>query len=271
MLIQEALDSWFEYNQRHTQRTQTTYRGVAKRFSQSISIKTIEKLAPLHVNLYLSKLLAQGLKNQTCNSHLAALKSLANFLEQNYQIANFAAPVKRMRPTPPHQRFLDPFEYEKILAVCKKRKNKDLIITLANTGLRASEMERLTWDNISRDLTLITFVGKGRKRRIVPVNSVLKAVLLRYPRVPKTHIQFTKSRRSQYKLMCRLCQKAGIERAGPHALRHYFATQMLAAGASLTVVSKTLGHHSTTFTESLYIHLHLPTYLRGATEVLCKK
>lgn len=270
MPFTEALNNWFEYNQRHTPRTQQLYKMVVVKFCEEIPITTIKELAPIHVNLYISRLLSRGLTNRTCNGYLAAIKSWAKYLAQNYQIDNFAAPIKMLKTASPRQRFFTPEEYDSILAVCKKRKVKDLIITLGNTGLRATEMAELGWDNINEDMTLITIIGKGRKRRVIPINSAVRKCLLRYPRKPETPIQFSKSRRAQYKLMCRLCQKVSIERAGPHALRHYFATQLLSAGVSLTKVSRILGHHSTDFTERLYIHLHLPTYLLGSTECLCK-
>lgn len=57
-------------------------------------------------------------------------------------------------------------------------------------------------------------------------------------------------------LLKRLATGAGIEkRVHPHGLRHTFAVELDAAGTSLSVISKLLGHHSTPTTARYLDHL----------------
>lgn len=279
VLISEAVNEWLLYGRRFTERTQSQYQMVIQRFVWGLpdDIRYIGQLAVSHIQDHITIILRDGFTNSTATAHLIVIKSFCRWLSETYNISNEASKVKVLKGEPPRQRFITPKEYTALLKACsakfaqKPQKTLDLVITLANTGLRATEMENLNWDNINEEMTFITITGKGRKRRIIPINSAVIECLSRYPRISGAPIQFTKNRREQYRTVVRLCRSAGIERAGPHALRHYCATQMLANGASLTAVSRILGHFSPSFTEKLYIHLHLPTYLKGATEVLCKK
>jgi len=62
-----------------------------------------------------------------------------------------------------------------------------------------------------------------------------------------------------------LTDKAGLRRIRLHDLRHGHASLMLAAGVELELVSKRIGHSSTTITADMYQHL-LPGVSRGAAE-----
>lgn len=62
-----------------------------------------------------------------------------------------------------------------------------------------------------------------------------------------------------------LIDAAKLRRIRLHDLRHGHASLMLAAGVELELVSKRIGHSSTTITADMYQHL-LPGVSRGAAE-----
>jgi integrase/recombinase XerD len=70
-------------------------------------------------------------------------------------------------------------------------------------------------------------------------------------------------------MLKRMAAKAGIEkRVHPHGLRHTFAVELDAAGVSLSVISKLLGHHSVPVTAHYLDHLtnrQAVTALQGIT------
>jgi integrase len=77
---------------------------------------------------------------------------------------------------PPSQRFLTPEEYQAVLKVATGE-IRDVIRLLAHTGLRVSELTGLTQASISPDGSLLTVVGKGRKRRYIPLDITCREIL----------------------------------------------------------------------------------------------
>lgn len=245
-------------------RTQQHYKSVIRQFVASLRISFIEDLTSCHIDQYISNLLGHA-KNRTGNAHLTAIKSFCHWLAKNYDIPNPAASIDMLKEDPPIQRCLTYEEYKRVLSVCSEQE-ADLIRFLGNTGLRATEAINLTWDSI--DGKWLKVVGKGRKFRTIPLNVTARSVLAKYPHQPTTPINFIKSTRMQlYRLCCRLAIKAEIPRFGPHALRHYFATELLRRGVPISYVSQILGHSSIKTTESIYIHFKR-SYLDGITDVL---
>lgn len=59
----------------------------------------------------------------------------------------------------------------------------------------------------------------------------------------------------------------GIPQFGVHAIRHYFATEMIKRGVNIYKLSKILGHNSVVTTQNIYVHL-LPFDLLGETDIL---
>ena len=72
---------------------------------------------------------------------------------------------------------------------------------------------------------------------------------------------------STTRAFARLCRRAGIEGVRLHDLRHYVATQMLAAGVDVRTVAGRLGHRNAATTLNVYSHF-LPEADRQAAGVL---
>lgn len=261
-----ATGQWRAYIRRYTERTQGHYKGVIRQFLISLPALTVDQLKPYHISSYVNNLLLER-KNRTANAHLTVLKSFCRWLSVNYDVPNVAKEIPMLREDPPQQRFLTHQEYLKALSVCNKRE-ADVIRFIGNTGLRASEVCNLAWDCVNFDMTAITITGKGRKRRTIPLNQTCRQILSKYTRQPDTSIEFLKSNRQRLWCLCqKVSKKAGLKPFGPHALRHYFATELVKRGVPISYVSRLLGHSSTKFTESLYVHFN-SDFLQGITDVL---
>jgi len=255
--IDQAAEEFFRHCKSHTAKTQVLYRMVITRFLKSLpsTCCRIQQIEPAHIQEYLYGIKDQQFKNRTCNSHLTAIKSFCRHYSHRHNVKNPAEKVKMLIEDPPNSRFITPDELAKLLAVADTLAT-DRILFLANTGLRASEFSKLTPDCYSRKA--ITIVGKGRKRRTMPLNKAArKAATKLTPATPN----------ALYLQLSRLAIKAKLKPLGPHSLRHYFATQLLIAGVPIIKVSKLLGHSSVQTTERCYAHI-LDADLKNVTDIL---
>lgn len=275
--ITNVVADWFIYIRgRFTKRTQEHYRYVIGRFVESLP-KEVVSIAQLHnryIESYISTVIS-NYTNRTGNGHLTPLKSFHRWLARQYDLPNYGAKVDMLHEDPPgpRQRFLTSEEYQKVLAACNEF-HADVIRFIANTGVRATEFAELTWRDISEDAKMLTVRnGKGRKRRYIPLNSICRDILSKYPREsgeqPLGLVKNVRRRNSVTQVVERAAKRAGIGSCGTHALRHYFATELLKHGVPISFVSKLLGHKSIQTTEQIYIHFQ-PSFLLGVTDCLAE-
>lgn len=263
-LLSKAIMDWHLDIQNLSVNTQDYYKRTLLGLAAALPDKPIDKLTTADLRKYLTSLL-WGRKKSTVNNALMALRNFGRFIVENYDLPNPAASIKKFKADPSIGRFLNHEQYQKLLSVCKPRE-KDILVLLGNTGLRASEACSLTWDSVEPQLTRITVIGKG-KVRVIPLNQNCREVLLEYPREPGTHIIiFPKNRHCLGNICHRIGVRANIP-CNPHSLRHYFATELLRRGVKIAFVSKLLGHSSISVTEKHYIHFS-DDFLISITDVL---
>ncbi len=138
-----------------------------------------------------------------------------------------------------------------------------ILALLYGAGLRLSEALALTGRDVPAQDSL-RVLGKGRKVRVVPliravrdaVNAYVKQCP--YPSAPGEQIfRGEKGKPLNPRMVQRLMEKLRIrlglpETATPHALRHSFATHLLANGGDLRSIQALLGHASLSTTQ-IYI------------------
>ncbi|MEN0653881.1 MULTISPECIES: tyrosine recombinase XerC [Hyphobacterium] len=135
-----------------------------------------------------------------------------------------------------------------------------LVALLYGCGLRLSEALSLTGADTPLPQSL-RITGKGSKTRIVPVLPAVRAAVETYTSLcpferTKDAPLFRAARggplgpRAVQKLMQTLRSRLGLgPSATPHALRHAFATHLLAHGADLRSIQELLGHASLSTTQ----------------------
>jgi len=218
--------------------------------------KNVSHITSTDVSRYLSKL-SWTHENSTVNKHLMAIKSFFRFLEGAYQITNITTKLRKRKEKMPHRPFISKKDLELILSNATQRE-KDIILMLAHTGLRCSELCSLRPENLSPNLSSITIQGKGGKIRTIPCNQTVREILSRGINLPN-------NRKSIYNICKNSGKKLNIN-LSPLMCRRYFATSLLAAGVSLLIIQKLLGHSSCQVTER-YLCLD-SSYLYGATDCL---
>jgi len=264
----DAVTGWSQHICRFSPLTQSLYLGILHHF-QAFSPEYLCNLTLEHFEHYIAHVLARNTP-KTANIHLMALKSFARWLNL-YNIACPVTKIKKLPENPANPRILSDGEYQAILSVCKP-KEKDVIQLIANTGLRKAQVLALRWRHISPDFKYIAMTGKGRKRLTIALNETCRQILSRSSTNPSAHpIRFLETHRHRnilYRLCERLARRAGIQKFGPHALRHYCFTQLYHKGVPLHFISKIAGHADTRTTEIIYCHIFGPTDLLGLTDCL---
>lgn len=149
------------------------------------------------------------------------------------------------------------------------RRDRAVLELLYASGLRASELTRLKVDDINLQSGFVRAYGKGSRERIVPLGRSAARALSDYlewsrPLLLKGFAsadlflsrrgkQFT--RQWLWRLIGKYLAQAGIrKKAGPHILRHSFATHLLGRGADLRAVQEMLGHSQISTTQ-VYTHV----------------
>ena len=253
-----VVENYFRHIKKHTQRTQQHYRMVMERFLESLpkSVIRIHQIESAHIQEYLYQLRDRGVINRTLNAHLTPIKAFCRYVSERFSIPNVASKIKLLKEDPPNSRFLTKEEYYKLLEFASPLA-KHRLIFLANTGLRASEFSQLSPNCLGPQATAITITGKGRRKRTIPLNKSAKSVL---PYVKPA------TKNALYLQFSRLAKIVGIEKFGPHALRHYCATQLLLNNVPAATVSKIMGV-SIRVIEKHYAHI-LTADIAHATDVL---
>lgn len=127
-------------------------------------------------------------------------------------------------------------------------RDRALLETLYATGMRISELVSLTVEDVGSDT--MTVVGKGRKKRVVPLGRPAREALDRYVRDGRPYLVGPESGKWLWvgvrggRLDVRGARRAVTRHTStfPHALRHSFATHLLEGGADLRTVQDLLGH-----------------------------
>jgi integrase/recombinase XerD len=137
------------------------------------------------------------------------------------------------------------------------KRDKSIILTLLDTGLRVSELARLTISDLDLETGQITVnpYGSGLKSkpRTVFIGKLSRSSLWRYLTGRNTEpadFVFTSKNNRQMdrntirKVLVYLGKKANIQNVYPHRFRHTFAIQYLRNGGDIYTLQRILGHSS---------------------------
>ncbi len=233
-----------------------------------------EKLTPADVRAFMAARRGDGAGNRTLMRGLAGARSFARYLERNGKGKVGALAAVR---TPKLPRTLPK---PLTIASAKRIGDTDLrdgetrapwiisrdaavLALLYGSGLRIAEALSLTRSQAPLPGTgdVLTVVGKGSKSRMVPVlpqvaQAIADYIALCPHELPPNGPLFIGARggplspRIVQQTMERMRGALGLpDSATPHALRHSFATHLLARGGDLRAIQELLGHASLSTTQ----------------------
>jgi integrase/recombinase XerD len=153
---------------------------------------------------------------------------------------------------------LMPEEANRLASACQDAREKLVIWTLLDTGLRVAELAGLKKDNIDWQGHRLMIYGKGRpygsksKRRIIPMSNRIQPLIEGHFALYET---LSMTPRTIQLMVKRVANRALVNRpVTPHVLRHTFAVTAVQKGISLPALQRLLGHDRLTTTE-IYLNL----------------
>jgi integrase/recombinase XerC len=231
--------------------------------------RALARLIPGDIRAFITVRRQEGLGAKGVQRALAAIRSFFRYLARENILESAAARnvrtprVRRGLPRP-----LSETEAARAIAVAGEHgiewiaaRDTALLTLLYGAGLRISEALSLKRGDVPLASSL-SILGKGRKERVVPAIDPVRDAVAAYERlIPFTGAKDAPlflsrrgkamSAREAQLLMQRLRGALGLsERATPHALRHSFATHLLANGGDLRAVQELLGHASLSTTQT---------------------
>ena len=268
-----AFTAYLRDDRRRSAHTVRAYVITAERFCAflmdhiggGVGADEIRALKQADTHSYLAYRRGDGLTNNSAARELSALRAFLKFVGgDEAQIPKIKGPkVKRGVPRP-----ASPEDILALAGDAQDSASEDwigardwaVLLLLYGSGLRISEALDLTGDALPLSDTL-RVTGKRSKVRIVPLLPEVRAAIDHYidlcPHVMEPGEPIFRGKRGgplSPNLIRRVVQQArtklGIaDTTTPHALRHSFATHLLAGGADLRSLQELLGHASLSSTQ----------------------
>ena len=153
---------------------------------------------------------------------------------------------------------------------CPSEQTKQAFLFSCYTGLRLSDIETLSWDDIYLSPSGPVVIKRQKKTRHevrVPLCRQAQATLEGIPRRRGKRVFAMRSRSSIANDLRTWALDAGIEkRVTFHVARHSFASMLFSYGVDLQVVSRLCGHSSVRTTE-IYAHIADNRLKEGITTI----
>ena len=283
--VKAEIGRWLDYlgsERRMSAKTLDAYARDASQFLSFLaghlggapSLDALARLTPQDVRAFMAARRAQGIGSRSLMRGLAGARSFARYLERNgkgkvgaltaVRAPKVAKSLPKPLPVAAAKQISDIALREgEVRAPWVIARDAAVLALLYGSGLRISEALSLKRKDVpapgAGDVIIVT--GKGNKQRMVPVlPQVLKSIADYDALCPfdsgRDGPMFVGARggplspRIVQLAMARLRGALGLpDTATPHALRHSFATHLLARGGDLRAIQELLGHASLSTTQ----------------------
>ena len=235
----------------------------------TVNERALARLSPADIRAFITVRRGEGLGAKGVQRAMAAVRSFFKYLaRENILESPAARSVRTPRIRKGLPRPLSEIDAARAIEQAGEHdiewigaRDAALLTLLYGAGLRISEALSLKRGDVPLAPSL-TILGKGSKERVVPVLDQVRDAIATYERlIPFTGTKDSAlflsrrgkpmSAREAQLLMEKLRGALGLsERATPHAMRHSFATHLLANGGDLRAVQELLGHASLSTTQT---------------------
>ncbi|MEX2407949.1 MAG: tyrosine recombinase XerC [Rhodovibrionaceae bacterium] len=275
----EDWQAWLAHEKRCSKHTLDAYRRdltgfivfLSGHLGQAPSLADLSALAPRDFRAWMAARAGRGLERSSTARALSVLRGFFGWAERRGLAENAAiAALRNPRLPQAVPKALTPEEandaLENIGELAREpwiaKRDTALLLLLYGCGLRIGEALSLTAGEApGPGQDGLTVTGKGNKQRVVPLLPAVGAAVEDYMAacphpLPPEEALFRGLRggplgpRALQQSLQDLRRLLGLpETATPHALRHSFATHLLAGGGDLRAIQELLGHASLSTTQ----------------------
>lgn len=247
-------------------------RFLAEHLGGAPTLKQLAKLAPADVRSFMAARRSQGVGSRSLMRSLAGIRSFTRFLERKGKGRVAALTAVRAPKVP--KTLPKPLAVSAAVRITSAdlregeareewiiARDAAVLALLYGSGLRLSEALGLKRSDARSNAETLVVTGKGRKKRMVPILPQVAKAIHDYVALCPFELKQdgplfvgarggTLSPRVVQLAMARLRGALGLaDSATPHALRHSFATHLLARGGDLRAIQELLGHASLSTTQ----------------------
>lgn len=278
VILAGAIDDFLAHARHELGLSEASLDAYGRDLSQFLAWSTGERisdpteLTSAHLRSFAASRHRKGLNPRSIQRQLSALRRFFRFLRREGRIDG--DPVEGVRAPRVKRRLPRPLDVEQVIALLSipdegdlATRDRAMLELFYTSGLRVSELARLSWDRLDRNEALVRVLGKGRKERLVPVGEPALQALDAWRRAQaalpgageKTIFTSLKGKalgvRAIQKRVAYWSERQGLDqRVHPHQLRHSFASHILESSGDLRAVQELLGHANLTTTQ-IYTHL----------------
>lgn len=298
--MNEIIGEFIEYligTKNYSEHTATAYETDIREFitfyekfaGGTVGLSDMSRADTICFRAYLADRQRRGLAHKSTARALSSLRGFYKYLAKHHGVKNDAIGLISSPKVPRKlSKAIEPADVANMKTAIMETEGADpwvaardwaLVTLIFGCGLRISEALGLKNSDVRGRPEILRITGKGNKERIVPVLPVVYDTIEKYTAIrpfgaaPDDELfrsvrGLPMSPRMAEKVIEKLRHYLQLpDYVTPHALRHTFATALLAGGADLRSLQELLGHASLSTTQlytkvnmaeisNIYMHAH---------------
>ena len=271
-------EMYLSYERRVSEKTVESYKTDLQQFCAFLEERypgvRQGDIAATVIRSWIVDLMQRGLSNNSVNRKISTLKTFYKYMLREGLVET--NPMERIQLLKKEQRLPEYAQKDQLMLLFKSDQFEDnfsgwrdklMLMLLYSTGIRRAELIELRVVDYDKDRAVLRVKGKGNKERFVPVIADLAVTFDIYLDLYKKEFGcFFNSPlfildnglyiypKFVYNVVKKYLKTVTTNKyAGPHSLRHAFATHLSNEGADINALKALLGHSSLAATQ-VYTH-----------------